>query len=143
MTQFSFELGGWGAALADLYSRKADILLRGYSGWNTRRAIEALDTIFPKDASVQPALVVVFFGANAAAFPSPTGSGGQHVPIAEFQENLCHIAAHLQGLSEKTHVILTTAPPIHEESRCNWLRYVLSLKSPVSHNLGQKRVQRH
>jgi hypothetical protein len=48
MTQFSFELGGWGAALADLYSRKADILLRGYSGWNTRRAIEALDTIFPK-----------------------------------------------------------------------------------------------
>ncbi|CAK9200895.1 unnamed protein product [Sphagnum jensenii] len=121
MTQFSFELGGWGAALADLYSRKADILLRGYSGWNTRRAIEALDTIFPKDASVQPALVVVFFGANDAAFPSPTGSGGQHVPIAEFQENLCHIAAHLQGLSEKTHVILTTAPPIHEESRCNWL----------------------
>jgi hypothetical protein len=49
----------------------------------------------------------------------------------------------VQGLSEKTHVILTTAPPIHEESRCNWLRYVLSLKSPVSHNLGQKRVQRH
>ncbi len=27
---------------------QADILLRGYSGWNTRRAIEALDTIFPK-----------------------------------------------------------------------------------------------
>jgi hypothetical protein len=27
---------------------QADILLRGYSGWNTRRAVEALDTIFPK-----------------------------------------------------------------------------------------------
>ncbi len=51
-----------------------------------------------QDASVQPALVVVFFGANDAAFPSPTGSGGQHVPIAEFQENLCHIAAHLQAM---------------------------------------------
>lgn len=116
MTEYSFELGGWGAALADLYCRKADIVLRGYRGWNTRRALGALDKIFPKDAEVQPELVVVFFGANDAAFPMPSGRG-QHVPLPEFEDNLCRIAKHLQGVSEKTRVILTTAPPIYEAAR--------------------------
>lgn len=27
---------------------QADIVLRGYRGWNTRRALDALDKIFPK-----------------------------------------------------------------------------------------------
>lgn len=27
---------------------KADVLLRGYSGWNTRMALEVLDKVFPK-----------------------------------------------------------------------------------------------
>ncbi|CAJ1805913.1 unnamed protein product [Sphenostylis stenocarpa] len=27
---------------------EADVILRGYSGWNSRRALEVLDEIFPK-----------------------------------------------------------------------------------------------
>lgn len=121
MTEFSFCHGGWGAALADLYCRKADIVLRGYRGWNTRRALEAVDKIFPKDAEDQPELVVVFFGANDAAFPMPSGRG-QHVSLPEFEDNLCRIVAYLQGLSDKTRVILTTAPPIYEAARLKWAR---------------------
>ncbi|XP_024383653.1 GDSL esterase/lipase CPRD49 isoform X4 [Physcomitrium patens] len=116
MTEYSFCHGGWGAALANLYCRKADIVLRGYRGWNTRRALEVLDNFFPKDAENQPELVVVFFGANDGAFPMPSGRG-QHVPLPEFEDNLCRISAHLQGLSDKTRVILTTAPPIYEPAR--------------------------
>ncbi|GMI77282.1 hypothetical protein HRI_001397500 [Hibiscus trionum] len=40
IVQLSFSNGGWGAILADVYARKADILLRGYYGWNSRRALE-------------------------------------------------------------------------------------------------------
>ncbi|XP_027352376.1 GDSL esterase/lipase CPRD49-like isoform X2 [Abrus precatorius] len=44
---------GWGATLSHLYSRKADIVLRGYAGWNSRRALEILDKIFPKGLSTK------------------------------------------------------------------------------------------
>ncbi|XP_048127159.1 GDSL esterase/lipase CPRD49-like isoform X5 [Rhodamnia argentea] len=51
IVQFSFSNGGWGASLADLYARKADIILRGYSGWNSRGALEVLEKVFPKSLS--------------------------------------------------------------------------------------------
>ena len=36
LTQQSFEEGGWGSKLVSRYQRKADVTLRGYSGYNTR-----------------------------------------------------------------------------------------------------------
>ncbi|XP_042033894.1 isoamyl acetate-hydrolyzing esterase 1 homolog isoform X2 [Salvia splendens] len=36
ITQQSFRSGGWGASVADTYSRKVDVVLRGYGGYNTR-----------------------------------------------------------------------------------------------------------
>ncbi|XP_059667990.1 GDSL esterase/lipase WDL1-like isoform X3 [Cornus florida] len=61
IVQFSFSHEGWGAILADIYARKADIILRGYSGWNSRRALEVLDKIFPKSLSEKTRLI--FLGA--------------------------------------------------------------------------------
>lgn len=122
MTEYSFQPGGWGASLTNLYSRKADILLRGYRGWNTRRALAALNDFFPKEHLSQPALVVVFFGANDAAFPMPSGKG-QHVPLQEFKQNLQSIALYLKGLSKTTRVVLVTAPPIYEKGRKEYARW--------------------
>lgn len=51
-----------------------------------------------QDHPVQPALVVVFFGANDASFPMPSGKG-QHVPLQEFKENLKNIALYLKVTS--------------------------------------------
>jgi hypothetical protein len=36
---------------------QADIVLRGYRGWNTRRALEVLENIFPKVCESQRVLV--------------------------------------------------------------------------------------
>ncbi|KAH0730250.1 hypothetical protein KY289_001438 [Solanum tuberosum] len=47
----------------------ADVLLRGYFGWNSRRAIHVLVKVFPKDATVQPTLVIVYFGGNDSMGP--------------------------------------------------------------------------
>ncbi|KAL6336700.1 hypothetical protein AAG906_036014 [Vitis piasezkii] len=113
IVQFSYSNQGWGAILADLYARKADVVLRGYSGWNSRRALQVLDQVFPKDAAVQPSLVIVYFGGNDSMHPHPSGLG-PHVPLPEYVENMKKIAVHLKSLSEQTRVIFLSAPPINE-----------------------------
>ncbi|RDX70154.1 GDSL esterase/lipase CPRD49, partial [Mucuna pruriens] len=114
IVQFSFDSGGWGAILANLYSRKADIILRGYSGWNSRQALDVLDEVFPKDAPVQPSLVIVYFGGNDSVHPHPSGLG-PHVPLQEYVENMRRIANHLKSLSDHIRVIFLSSPPINEE----------------------------
>ncbi|XP_042033893.1 GDSL esterase/lipase At5g62930-like isoform X1 [Salvia splendens] len=47
ITQQSFRSGGWGASVADTYSRKVDVVLRGYGGYNTRWALFLLNHLFP------------------------------------------------------------------------------------------------
>ncbi|KAA8517838.1 hypothetical protein F0562_015297 [Nyssa sinensis] len=113
IVQFSYSNRGWGAVLADIYARKADIFLRGYAGWNSRRALEVLDQIFPKDAYIQPSLVIVYFGGNDSVRPHPSGLG-PHVPLPEYIENMRKIADHLKNLSEKTRIIFLSTPPVNE-----------------------------
>ncbi|KGN50652.1 GDSL esterase/lipase CPRD49 [Cucumis sativus] len=113
ITQFSFANGGWGAILADVYARKADILLRGYLSWNSRRAVQVLDQVFPKDTVVQPSLVIVYFGGNDSMGPHPSGLG-PHVPLPEYIDNMRKIATHIQSLSDKTRLIFLTCPPVNE-----------------------------
>ncbi|CAK8541919.1 unnamed protein product [Lathyrus sativus] len=113
IVQLSFLKEGWGAILSHLYSRKADIVLRGYSGWNSRRAVQVLDTIFPKNATEQPSLIVVYFGGNDSILSHPSGFG-PHVPLQEYIDNMKKIATHLKSLSKKTRLIFLTAPPCNE-----------------------------
>ncbi|GAV75485.1 Lipase_GDSL domain-containing protein [Cephalotus follicularis] len=113
IVQYSYSNQGWGAILADIYARKADILLRGYSGWNSRRGLQVLDKVFPKDAAIQPSLVIVYFGGNDSMRSHPSGLG-PHVPLPEYIENMRKIALYLKSLSEKTSVIFLSAPPVNE-----------------------------
>ncbi|OMO76005.1 Lipase, GDSL [Corchorus olitorius] len=99
IVQQSFSNGGWGAILADVYARKADILVRGYFGWNSRRALEVLDHVFPKDAAVQPSLIITYFGGNDSMGPHPSGLG-PHVPLPEYIENMRKIVIHLKKYAE-------------------------------------------
>ncbi|KAK9104438.1 hypothetical protein Scep_021282 [Stephania cephalantha] len=128
ITQQSFGRGGWGAALADSYSRKADVVLRGYGGYNTRWALFLLHNIFPLACSKPPVAVTVFFGANDAALSGRT-SERQHVPVAEYKDNLRSIARHLKECSPTTLVVLVTPPPIDEEGRMEYARTVYGEKA--------------
>ncbi|KAK1377429.1 GDSL esterase/lipase CPRD49 [Heracleum sosnowskyi] len=120
IVQYAFHNNGWLSILADLYSRKADIVLRGYAGWNSRRALQVLDKVFPKTADVHPDLVIVYFGGNDSMKPHPSGLG-PHVPIAEYVENMKEIAHHVTSLSEKTRVIFLSSPPVNEAQICKYL----------------------
>ncbi|XP_048320152.1 GDSL esterase/lipase WDL1 [Ziziphus jujuba] len=120
IVQQSYGNQGWGAVLTDLYARKADILLRGYSSWNSRRAVEVLDKLFPKGAERQPSLVIVYFGGNDSIHPHPSGMG-PHVPLPEYTDNMRKIASHLKSLSDKTRVIFLSSPPVNEDKiRATW-----------------------
>lgn len=45
ITQWSFDVGGWGSRIAHWYARKADIVCRGLSGYNSVWAKLALDKV--------------------------------------------------------------------------------------------------
>ncbi|KAL9231434.1 hypothetical protein vseg_006665 [Gypsophila vaccaria] len=113
IVQLCFSHAGWGANLTHIYARKADIVLRGYSGWNSRRALQVLDKVFPKDAVVQPSLVIVYFGGNDSMGPHPSGLS-PHVPLHEYVENMRKIATHIKGLSDTTRIIFLSTPPVNE-----------------------------
>ncbi|CAL5343636.1 unnamed protein product [Camellia sinensis] len=113
IVQLSFSNDGWGSILADIYARKVDIVLRGYYGWNSRRAVQVLDQVFPKDAATQPSLVIVYFGGNDSMGSHSSGLG-PHVPLPEYIENMRKIALHLKSLSDTTRVIFLSCPPVNE-----------------------------
>ncbi|XP_062211441.1 GDSL esterase/lipase At5g62930 isoform X2 [Phragmites australis] len=121
ITEQSFRPGGWGAALADSYSRKADVVVRGYGGYNTRWALFLIHHIFPLDGLASPLATTIFFGANDAALLGRTGER-QHVPVSEYKENLKKIVKHLKDCSDSMVIVLITPPPIDEEGRERFAR---------------------
>ncbi|XP_071719883.1 GDSL esterase/lipase At5g45920 [Rutidosis leptorrhynchoides] len=120
ITEESFSDDGWGAALTNHFARTADVVLRGYSGYNTRWAKKVLEKVFPAELNDgvgrAPLAVTVFFGANDACLPDRYAAF-QHVPIDEYKQNLTHIVSYLKNRWSSTHIILMTPPPIDEAKR--------------------------
>lgn len=128
ITEESFADGGWGASLTHHFSRAVDVVLRGYSGYNTRWALQVLEKVFLAAATTttdrggdggEPLAVTVFFGANDACLPDRC-SAFQHVPVHEYRQNLHNIVSFLKKRWPSTLIVLITPPPIDEDER---LRY--------------------
>ncbi|KAG2188643.1 hypothetical protein INT44_001398 [Umbelopsis vinacea] len=123
ITQGSFETKytGWGASLADAYQRRADVLNRGFSGYNTKWAMPIFRQLLPeKPDETQRAkirLMTVFFGANDAS----ESWTDQHVPMDVYADNLATIVEGIQKYSADTRIIVITPPPVNEvqwKKRC-------------------------
>ncbi|TKY71809.1 GDSL esterase/lipase [Spatholobus suberectus] len=125
ITEDSFAVGGWGASLAHQFSRTADVVLRGYSGYNTRWALKVLDRVFPASqggdggTETAPIALTVFFGANDACLPDRC-SAFQHVPVHEYKQNLHSIVSFFKKRWPTTLILLITPPPIDEDARCRY-----------------------
>jgi len=111
LTQRSFELGGWGARLADRYCRQADVFCRGYGSYTTRWCRAMLGDMFPPAEEL--ILVLVLLGTNDSALEdlAPT----QYVPLTEYAENLSAIINRLRRRSK--FVVIVTPPCLHEGRR--------------------------
>ncbi|KAJ6630657.1 SGNH hydrolase-type esterase domain-containing protein [Mycena sp. CBHHK59/15] len=97
ITQLGWTEGGFGARLADVYSRKLDVINRGLAGYNTEWAIPVLEQCLANQHEQQHApkirIFAVWFGANDACIkPSP-----QHIPLPKFIENIKHIVDLIQS----------------------------------------------
>ena len=117
---FEPETSGWAAKLANHFTRKADIINRGFSGYNTRWAKYLLPHALPANlGSPGPGLVTIFFGANDASLSNINPN--QHVPLHEYANNLRSIIEHVRdtyGL--KTQILVISPPPIDEAQRIEY-----------------------
>ncbi|KAK4546534.1 hypothetical protein LTR36_001751 [Oleoguttula mirabilis] len=105
----------FGAALADAYARKLDVVNRGLSGYCTVQAYRALPLCIPEPEAVRMRFLLVFFGANDARIAGSPGGPDQTVPLAEYKSNLRHIIEHpAVQVHEGVKIILVTTPPIDE-----------------------------
>lgn len=106
ITQQGFREGGWLCLLAEWYEQKADILNRGFSGYNTKWALEVAYEKSFGSWQERPTMVIMCFGANDAS------TDGQHVPLDDYQANLKALVARLRGKWPRLPVLLVTCPPV-------------------------------
>lgn len=124
ITQLSFSpsLCGFGAHLADVYQRRADVLNRGFAGYNTDWILEYLSTpigkqhIFGTEIDGQVTkLITIFFGANDASHE--VLNPRHHVPLENYKNNIKSIHSIAKESCPNAKIIIICPPPVHHESR--------------------------
>ena len=104
---------GWVALLARDYAwtRRADVINRGFGGYNTRLLLEDIATTLPvADARPSVVAVTVALGTNDHARQGHP----LHVPVAEFESNLGQILSFLGTECPNAQRLLLTPPPADE-----------------------------
>lgn len=104
---FSPEHRGWGAYLSDWYFRRADVLNRGHSGYNSRWGAALIKKLMP-DKVNDILFATIFFGANDAV----NAGEKQHVPLEEYRCNLMFIVEHIRKSAGATVPIILVTPPV-------------------------------
>ncbi|RYC56774.1 hypothetical protein CHU98_g9430 [Xylaria longipes] len=112
---FSFQ-----GALQHLCVRGLDVINRGFSGYNTKNALELLPQIFLPPSPTTPRIeyLLVLLGANDACLPVPTSTQG--VPIEQYKENLIKntdstiVVTHEHIKAHNPKILLVTPPPLDE-----------------------------
>lgn len=125
LTQLSFSPRGFGSYLSNMYQRRADVLNRGFAGYNTTWFCHYLNTdaglkdvfgTYSKNENVS--LVTVFFGANDAS--DSILNPRHHVSIQQFKENLKIIAKKVHLHCPNAKIIIISPPPVHHEGRLKY-----------------------
>ena len=110
LTQMGFQTGGWLSLLAADFEAKADVLNRGFSGYNTEMALSyAYDFSFPSLDADSVLAIVFCFGANDAAF-----YGKQGVHVDKFRANVATLLKRLRVQFPRAKIILCSPPPVHD-----------------------------
>ncbi|KAI1771373.1 SGNH hydrolase [Hypoxylon cercidicola] len=106
---FSFQ-----GALQSHCMRNLDVINRGFSGYNTRNALQILPQAFlpPSPSNPKIEYLLVLFGANDACIDIPTNI--QRVPMEKYKENLVKIITHDHIRAHNPKILLITPPPLDE-----------------------------
>ncbi|ODQ81944.1 hypothetical protein BABINDRAFT_33431 [Babjeviella inositovora NRRL Y-12698] len=102
----------YGSGMTNAYTRKMDVVQRGYGGYNSEHARALIDHILPdapESEYTRPVLITVFFGTNDAAV-----SGPQHVDIDRYLENMAYIVDRATSKGIK---VVLIGPGWHNQDR--------------------------
>jgi len=106
---------GWASLLSADYSRRADVLNRGYFGYNSKHAVGLLPSL--KGVLEGDLLFcTVYFGANDATVPGSR----QFIPEDQFAVNLSRIITTIRQANRQVPIIIMTPPPLHEAAWTNF-----------------------
>lgn len=108
LTQTSWE--GWGSQLANRYQRRADIVNRGMSGYNSTWFLQ-----LPDEQVENVVLCTIWFGANDAALEEHNPH--HFVSLDKFRSNLKTLVKKANKLLDKPNLLFITAPPVAHEQR--------------------------
>ena len=106
---FALARHGFGAALANAYARRADVLNRGLSGYNTSWLLPFLHALLAAPDAAPALLWVIWAGANDAVLPPLP----HHVPVATYAANLRAMVVAVRAEAPAAKVLVITPPPIN------------------------------
>ena len=110
---------GWGDRLSLYYSRRADVINRGCTQYNSRAALVTnLVPDFAAETKAKPNIVLatVWFGANDSC--DGTKDFEKHVPIEEYGANLEEMYRRLSDATGR--IIFITPTPVREDIYRKW-----------------------
>ncbi|KAJ7285684.1 GDSL Lipase/Acylhydrolase [Mycena rebaudengoi] len=122
LTEAIWDEGGFGPRLANAYSRKLDVVNRGFAGYTTDWAIPVLEQCLADQEGQKHApkvkILTIWFGANDACIKPSI----QHVPLEKFKQNIKDMVDLVQSpkspyYSPSTRIIVITPPPISTHLR--------------------------
>lgn len=91
----------------------ADVITRGFSGYNTRWCKLLLPDILNSISAKDISCMTIFLGANDCSLPT---SEQQHVPVDEYQQNLEAMINILECRGIERQKIVFITPPIYFHS---------------------------
>lgn len=130
---FEWETGGWAGLLANDYVRRADIINRGFGGYNTEWCRLVLPQLLPTLSVKSLALTIIFLGANDAVLPTNTH---QHVPLGRYRENLSAIVSMMRVWKADLPLLVITPPAVYPPS---WEAHCTQRGRPVDRSIEHTR----
>ena len=113
LTQLGYE--GWASTLANVYQRRADIINRGCSGYNTKNYLDYIPLPSSAGFATNVCLVIIFFGANDASLLEENPR--QHVSLDDYRQNLTTLIQRVNDTYNAPRLLLINPPPLDHDQR--------------------------
>lgn len=115
ITQYSVDSTlGLHPQLQRYYSRRLDVLNRGYSGYNSDHLVSILPKVLATERNIR--LIIIFIGTNDATIMQDEMGHIQAVPLAQYQKNLTLL---VEMCTSKDIIPLLIGPALHDSSLSN------------------------
>eukprot|EP01066_Platyproteum_vivax_P004814 Platyproteum_vivax@DN16184_c0_g1_i1.p1 len=110
---------GWGSQLGNSYSRKADMLIRGYPGYNSRMCSKIAKRVFKSvNALVAGACTSLLFAVFCiGSVDSLSPHHPIHIDVREYCKYMQRMVENFRAIFPHTPMVLLSPPPVHPQNQ--------------------------